>query len=232
MRLTESELYFTRHMRLHDVDQATEIDRECFPTLSPPTPFKRDLGNPLAHYVVVVEKDTNGASNDAVTTLPMPSSQQHLSIGKRLLKGIRHFLPLGDLPVQPPPPNETERIFGFIGVWYMVDEAHVTNIAVREAYRRCGIGELLLISAIDHAAERDAAVMTLEVRTSNEVAQALYRKYGFRRVGVRRHYYSDDGEDAIIMTTERITSASFQQDLERLKLEYRNRWGPAPVQCQ
>jgi ribosomal-protein-alanine N-acetyltransferase len=114
-------------------------------------------------------------------------------------------------------PEIFEYITGFVGLWIMVDEAHVINIAVRETCRGKGIGELLLISSIEMAAKLKANVVTLEVRASNTVAQNLYNKYGFSNVGVRRGYYTDNKEDAFIMTTDIVTSDSFKRQFQRLK---------------
>jgi ribosomal-protein-alanine N-acetyltransferase len=99
----------------------------------------------------------------------------------------------------------------------MVDEAHIINLAVRSSSRGKGIGELLLISSIDIAAQLQARVLTLEVRTSNIVAQNLYSKYGFSEAGIRKGYYTDNKEDAIIMTTEDISSIEFEKLFSELK---------------
>lgn len=109
----------------------------------------------------------------------------------------------------------------------MADEAHITNIAVREIHRRQGIGELLLISIIDLATGLNAGKLTLEVRASNIAAQSLYYKYGFTQVGLRRGYYTNNKEDAILMSIEDITSASFQSRLNRLKKAHSQKWGIA-----
>ena len=82
----------------------------------------------------------------------------------------------------------------------------------------------MLIKAIELAKELGAQVITLEVRISNTVPQALYEKYGFQRVGSRRAYYSDNKEDALIMTTDHITSASYQAKFQLLKEEHSQRW--------
>jgi [ribosomal protein S18]-alanine N-acetyltransferase len=95
-----------------------------------------------------------------------------------------------------------EQVVGFAGIWLMVDEAHITTFAVRKAWRRQGIGERLLLALLDLAKARGAREATLEVRPSNHPARRLYEKYGFRLVGVRPRYYSDDNEDALIMTTD------------------------------
>ena len=109
----------------------------------------------------------------------------------------------------------------------MVDEAHLISIAVREEYRRLGIGELLLISIADLAAKLKARIITLEVRASNIAAQRLYYKYGLDLVGLRPCYYSDNGEDAVLMTAENITSASFRARLQQLRQAYSRKWGEA-----
>ena len=107
----------------------------------------------------------------------------------------------------------------------MAGEAHIINIAVRELHRRQGIGELLLIFAIDLAAELNAHIITLEARVSNTAAQSLYYKYGFAQAGLRHHYYIDNKEDAVIMSTENITSVSFQKHLQELKQAHSRKWG-------
>jgi ribosomal-protein-alanine N-acetyltransferase len=108
-------------------------------------------------------------------------------------------------------------VIGFSGIWLMAGEAHITNIAVREQYQRRGIGELLLIATIDLSREHQAETMTLEVRESNKIAQNLYGKYGFKQTGVRRGYYLDNREDAIIMSTANINSDAFLTRLQQLR---------------
>jgi [ribosomal protein S18]-alanine N-acetyltransferase len=93
----------------------------------------------------------------------------------------------------------------------MSDEAHITTIAVDPNYQGHGIGELLLLGLIDRAKQIGARWLTLEVRVGNHVAQALYRKYTFKEMGVRRRYYSDNGEDALVMWTDPIESETFQK---------------------
>lgn len=96
-------------------------------------------------------------------------------------------------------------------------------IGVRNSYRQVGIGEGLLIATIELAQTLSANVITLEVRVSNEVAQELYKKYGFQVVGRRLRYYSNDGEDAIIMSTDNVTSLPFQASFQRLKKAHAQR---------
>ncbi|MHB9144906.1 MAG: ribosomal protein S18-alanine N-acetyltransferase [Symbiobacteriia bacterium] len=90
-------------------------------------------------------------------------------------------------------------VAGYGGMWLIIDEAHVTNIAVHSHYRGQGIGERLMLELIAGAKERGCLRMTLEVRRSNQPAQQLYSKLGFEPRGVRRGYYTDTREDAIVM---------------------------------
>ena len=93
------------------------------------------------------------------------------------------------------------------GLWLMVDEAHITTFAVLPQWRRRGIGGRLMVELMRLARDLGARVVTLEVRLSNQPARALYQRFGFRPVGVRPRYYSDNGEDALIMTTEPLDDA-------------------------
>lgn len=93
--------------------------------------------------------------------------------------------------------KENGEIVGFAGIWYSVDDAHITNIVVRKSYRNKGIGSLLLEKLIELAKTKTS--LTLEVNTKNEIAQKLYLKYGFKNLGIRKKYY-DGIEDAYIMT--------------------------------
>src|SRR3972149_5183660 len=113
-----------------------------------------------------------------------------------------------------------EAIVGFAGMWVVMDEGHITTIAVDPPARGQGIGERLLIALIDRASERGARWIQLEVRRSNVAAQNLYRKYGFRDVGVRRHYYSDNGEDALVMWTGSMLEEEFQQRYRALRTAF------------
>ena len=101
----------------------------------------------------------------------------------------------------------------------MLDEAHVTTFAVDPDFRRRSIGERLLLAMLDVAIANGAREATLEVRLSNMAARKLYEKYGFRPVGLRPRYYSDDNEDALIMTTEPLGEPAMQARLGRLRTD-------------
>jgi ribosomal-protein-alanine N-acetyltransferase len=110
-----------------------------------------------------------------------------------------------------------DAVVGFAGLWVMVDEAHVTTFAVDPRWRRRGIGERLLLGLIEIAVARRAREATLEVRLSNVPARRLYEKFGFRPVGIRPRYYSDNGEDALIMTTDPLDDAGLQARLAGIR---------------
>lgn len=92
-----------------------------------------------------------------------------------------------------------EKVVGYVGTWIIIDEAHITNIAILPDYRGKRLGEKLLSEMIKTAIQLGAKTMTLEVRISNEVAKQLYRKFGFKDGGIRKRYYTDNQEDALIM---------------------------------
>ncbi|UOR10304.1 ribosomal protein S18-alanine N-acetyltransferase [Halobacillus amylolyticus] len=90
-------------------------------------------------------------------------------------------------------------IFGYCGLWLIIDEAHVTNIAIHPEYRGQGYGEKLFRQSFKEAIEMGAIQLSLEVRVSNTAAQHMYRKFGLVPGGIRKNYYTDNGEDALVM---------------------------------
>jgi ribosomal-protein-alanine N-acetyltransferase len=204
-----------RPMCREDLPQVNQIDHEAFPTLWPPPNYHRELKNGIAHYIVTCDKDKTYEPPEQPNNTP-PKGLWGL-IDRLRLRFNHH-------PEKEPQPAR-EYILGFAGLWLMAGEAHITNIAVRESYRRRGMGELLLIALIDLALELGAHLMTLEVRASNTTAQSLYAKYGFIEVGLRRGYYTDNREDGVLMTIEDITSAPVRANLQRLRQAHARRWG-------
>ena len=209
---------YVRLMCKEDVAQVTQIDREAFPTMWPPVNFRRELQNPLAHYIVVY-KEEETTDEPEMQAVPEEKGFSHL------VSRVRQLFGNSCLISGKPLSSSKQCIIGFAGFWIMAEEAHIINLAVRELHRRQGIGELLLISTIDLATELKASIVTLEVRSSNFAAQRLYSKYGFTQVGLRRGYYTDNGEDGVLMSSEKITSASFQTRLQQLKKAHSKKWG-------
>ncbi|HVN56326.1 MAG TPA: ribosomal protein S18-alanine N-acetyltransferase [Anaerolineaceae bacterium] len=107
------------------------------------------------------------------------------------------------------------RVVGMVVIWLIVDEIHIGTIAVHPDYRHQGIGRRLLAEALLAGSERGAAQATLEVRRSNLNAQALYRQFGFTTAGMRPRYYRDNGEDALILTLERLDRREILKMMEQ-----------------
>lgn len=218
--------YLVRPMAVGDIAQVMEIERASFPNMWPQTAFKRELEqNRLARYLVAVEPRQDRESERPGAQAAPP--REATGFG-RFLSDLRHIFAGEEGPPLPAPEERAQLIVGLIGVWLMADEAHIVTIAVRESHRGRGIGELLLIAAIELAQEHQEPVVSLECRVSNSVALALYDKYGFKQVGLRPRYYSDNQEDAYMLTTEEVRSATFRERFQRLKEEHARRWG----QCQ
>ncbi len=215
MATLEQNIYYTiRPMQDNDISQTIELDREAFPTQWPHptyTSFKQELRNRLAHYIVACKPD-NGELQVS------ESKEANKSFWEKFKHLLNHDQPTYTLS----PPKEY--VIGMAGFWLMMNEAHITTIAVREAYRRLGVGERLLISLIDLAIQLNAHIATLEVRTSNELAQVLYQKYDFYKTGIRHRYYTDNGEDAFIMTTDTLTTSEFQSRYQQIKKTYEEKW--------
>lgn len=170
---------------MHDVREVWGLEQQVFTCPWSVHAFEYEVRhNPMAHFVIVRPRP-------AVAPVHQPTL-----IGNRLLSGSAA--------------KETTPLVGYGGYWLIVDEAHVCTLAVHPSWRGMGLGELLLHSLLLQATALKAAVATLEVRVSNRVAQQLYRKYTFAEAGLRKGYYQDNHEDALIMTTEILASAEFQ----------------------
>jgi [ribosomal protein S18]-alanine N-acetyltransferase len=206
-------------MHVEDIPDVSQIERECFSMPWPASAYRRELrDNQLARYIVARQYPDAGIQGGSTSP----------GVGPREERKERRIFPFRlfnagapravEDPVQVP-------IVGYGGLWLMVDEAHVTTLAVSSSYRGRGIGELLLVGLIDVATEMGATWMTLEVRVSNHIAQNLYRKYWFKEAGIRRKYYSDNNEDGLIMWSEPLASAAYQQHLQELKAALGKRLG-------
>ncbi len=117
--------------------------------------------------------------------------------------------------------NNNGEILGYAGTWHIIDEGHITTIAVRSDYLRNHIGEAMMQKIIEDCYKNKIKYLTLEVRSSNIPAIKLYEKYGFQSLGTRKGYYQDNNEDALIMWTESIFHDKFKtiynKNCEQLK---------------
>jgi ribosomal-protein-alanine N-acetyltransferase len=108
-------------------------------------------------------------------------------------------------------------VVAYGGIWVILEDSHVTTIAVRPDFRGRKYGEVVLLHLLDQAIDRGASWMTLEVRESNTVAQGLYRKYGFTTVSTRKGYYSDNNENALVMWAGNLRSDIYRNRLRALR---------------
>lgn len=218
-----------RPMAVADIERVSEIERESFPTMWPQTAYKRELQRTnLAAYLVIVEHppETDQASRQPLgyaSDGPAQIPQEDMLRG--FLRRAGRIWRRGSTQSDAASLQPAEQIVGYVGIWFMVDEAHIVTIAVSAGHRRRGLGEALLIASIELAERRHQESVTLECRVSNTPAQALYEKYGFRRVGIRKRYYTDNNEDALIMTTPPISDAEYQERLDQLRAAHHARHG-------
>jgi [ribosomal protein S18]-alanine N-acetyltransferase len=208
-------------MRIEHIPVVSAIERRCFAQPWPQNAYRREIqSNKMAHYFVARVFETDEA--------PPTADSRRAGGGENGLFGRLSRLLRGPLEPPPSPALEAElrSIIGYAGLWLMTDEAHITTIAVDPDFQGNGIGELLLVALIDRAKQIGARWLTLEVRVSNDVAQRLYEKYTFKEMGIRRRYYSDNGEDALVMWTDPIDSDTFQGTLARNREALTRRLGP------
>lgn len=237
--------YILENMVSEDVSEVAKVERLCFTLPWPSSAYRRELKTPETNRYIV---ERFIPPPDAVRLeLPEPTeatltSRYHPKLenmsngaephdkagnGAGILSRWTSLLPWvrssGDhANGQGARPSEFQ-LSGYAGLWLMVDEAHITTIGVHPDHRGHGAGELLFMGLADIAAEMKATRLTLEVRVSNLGAQALYRKYGLEIAGVRRRYYSDNGEDAYIMWSELLASPEYLNRIEHLRVQLTER---------
>jgi ribosomal-protein-alanine N-acetyltransferase len=175
-------------MRLEDIQRVVEIDQLSFPLPWSSATYRYELAQNLNSHFFVALADGNGGPASG------PGAGSAGPLG--WLNPANWFRP-------PPAPLDPERpVIGYAGFWFVLDEAHISTIAVHPDWRGRHVGERLLVAMLERALDLNAVTATLEVRVTNERAQNLYRKYAFDVVGRRKRYYRDNGEDALLMTAE------------------------------
>lgn len=233
--------YILENMTHDDITQVANIERLCFSMPWPTSAYRRELKTPNTNRYIVarfVPPETAAhhrmqpPTEESLTALSHPELYPHngqetppetehrsRSLLSTLLPWLRSSYngngEAGKSLVFP--------VAGYAGLWLMVDEAHITTIGVHPDHRGQGVGELIFLGLAHLAAEMRATRLTLEVRVSNITAQNLYKKYGLEVTGVRKRYYSDNGEDAYIMWSKPVASAEFQDRIATLRAELAGR---------
>jgi len=192
-------LYTIRPMEPGDVSTVIAIEKLSYPTPWPASSYLYELRhNTRASYYVLLKPPTGESA---------PPERGW----RRWLRGVLGL-------------SRESRVIGYVGFRLQLDEVHISTIAVHPDWRRRGWGELLLLTAVEQALELESRCVSLEVRASNQAAQNMYRKYGFRFKSVHPGYYRD-GEDAWLMEAE-VYEDTYGARLARLRraLEARLRW--------
>lgn len=179
--------YTLRAMGSGDVPVVADIDRVAFPTPWPAAAFRRELGRARAYYYVLLK----------------PKGEDAPNADRGWTDRLRNLFSV----------TRRSRIIGYVGFRLEGDEGHITTIAVRPDWQGQGLGDLLLVVALEKMLARGAEVATLEMRPSNDVAYSLYEKHGFE-VARRRQRYYQDGEDAWVMAAD-IDNEAYRQKLAR-----------------
>lgn len=193
--------YFIEPMVEDDIPLVQAIENQSFTTPWSASTYRREIRNTQSCRYIV-------ARSSPTPPPPRAAPRRSAGIFSQLAAAILR---------QPDQLIASTPIVGYGGLWLTVDDAHITTIAVDPIVRGKGVGELLLNALIDHAYELSARQITLEVRVSNTTAQRLYLKYGFQPAGTRPRYYTDNGEDALIMWTDPIDTPEYKLRLSELR---------------
>ena len=188
--------YVVAPMTIHDIPTVSAIEQVVFSLPWSSTAYRYEI--------------TQNAASQYVVLRYGPWVRQEVSIS--LLRPVRRLVRSS---------KEDLSLVAYGGHWLIFDEAHICTVAVRPEWRGRGLGELLLVALIEKALDSGAQVLTLEARVSNIVAQNLYAKYGFEVKGRRRRYYSDNGEDAFIMSTPSVVASDYRHHFDRLQRLWR-----------
>jgi ribosomal-protein-alanine N-acetyltransferase len=194
-----------RPMAEADLRQVRRVERAAYGPSMPGTPFERELHNGLAQYLVAVEHNEE-----------RPTVEDHGG----LLHSVRRLFSHGP----------EDRLLGFVGVWYTTRQLHIVTVAVDPSEQGRGIGQALLLECHRLAMDAELPTIALEVRVSNGRAQRLYEWFGFTRAGTLHRYYSDNGEDAVVMLTPELVSREFDAHIREVREQHRSRFGSGFVQ--
>lgn len=190
-----------KHLAPEDLPSAVELDRLCFGGLWAIEGYRRELDNPNSDLLGLWTWETEDCVSD-----PNRASPHH-----------------------PPPLQIPQTLIGIGCLWAILEEAHITMLAIHPQFQRQGLGQALLLALLKSACDRQLERSTLEVRDSNLAAVSLYKKFGFKEAGRRKRYYEDTGEDALVMWHSSLGKPEFQRYLAVEKVQmcdrlYEKKW--------
>ncbi|MEG3861865.1 ribosomal protein S18-alanine N-acetyltransferase [Microcoleus sp. herbarium12] len=179
-----------KHLAPEHLPDAVELDRLCFGGIWAIEGYRRELDSPNSDLLGLWTWET-----------------EDCELGQ-------NWAGTGAPPLQVP-----SMLIGVGCLWAILEEAHITMLAIHPQFQRQGLGQALLWALLKSACDRQLERSTLEVRDSNLVAVSLYKKFGFKEAGRRKRYYEDTGEDALVMWRSGLEKPEFQQYLAALKVQ-------------
>lgn len=192
-------------MGQHDIDEVARIERRSFTSPWPMAAYRRELRRTEQNTYLVLRTHPDADHGDDE-------------------RGVRAHLPFGGL-LRRDSEADAHRIAGFAGMWQLYDEAHVTTIAIDPQLRGRGLGEALFVALLAEATKRGTTWLSLEVRVSNQIAQRLYQKYELTAYSRRKGYYTNDGEDALVMWSRSLRDPTYVARLNALRDQLQRRIG-------
>ncbi|MEG4282923.1 ribosomal protein S18-alanine N-acetyltransferase [Microcoleus sp. A006_D1] len=193
MRFLEIKQITAEHL-----NSVVEIDRLCFGGLWTIEGYRRELGSPNSDLLGLWASETGAGESEILDSE---------------LESFDIFTPQNGAGTGAPPLQTTQTLIGLGCLWAILEEAHITILAIDPRFQGRGLGQALLWALLKSANRRQLERATLEVRASNSIAVSLYKKFGFQEAGRRKRYYADTGEDAVIMWRSGIEKPEFQQYL-------------------
>lgn len=194
-----------KHLAAEDLNSAVELDRLCLGGLWTIEGYRRELDSPNSDLLGLWASETGDCASDTLDSQPEPFDIFTPQNGART-----HHLP---------PLQTTQTLIGLGCLWAILEEAHITILAIDPRFQGQGLGQALLWGLLKSANRRQLERATLEVRASNSIALSLYHKFGFKEAGRRKRYYADTGEDAAIMWRSGLEKPEFQQYLANEKVK-------------
>lgn len=179
---------------------ALQLDHLCFGGLWTLDGYQRELESPNSDLLAIVPAPSTPDDEAVVIAEERSESLVHLKAN------LSRSHPCATSAT---PSAVTDPLLGLGCYWAILDEAHITILGIHPDYQRRGLGHLMLCALLDRARQRDMARATLEVRISNQSALLLYQKFGFQIAGQRKGYYTDTGEDALILWRGKLQSTEF-----------------------
>ena len=193
-----------KHLTAEHLNSAVELDRKIFGGLWTIEGYRRELGSPNSDLLGLWASAT-----DVGVAQRSDSELEYFDI----------FTPQNGAVTGAPPLGTTRMLIGLGCLWAILEEAHITILAIDPRFQGQGLGQALLWALLKSANRRQLERATLEVRASNSIALSLYHKFGFKEAGRRKRYYADTGEDAAIMWRSGIEKPEFQQYLANEKVK-------------